>query len=58
MRWLTIDQAAIAAGVTRRTIYRWINTGLRTTGTGETTLIDPTMLEHWRTIRATRKLRG
>lgn len=28
--WLTIPDAARAANVTTRTIYRWINTGLRT----------------------------
>jgi hypothetical protein len=56
VRWLTIDEAAIAAGVSTRTIRRWINTGLRCAGTGEATVVDPVMLEQWRAIRAMRKL--
>lgn len=37
--WLTIPDAALAANVTTRTIYRWINTGLRTRTSCGTTFV-------------------
>lgn len=37
--WLTIPDAARAASVSQRTIYRWINTGLRTRTTCGTTYV-------------------
>lgn len=40
--WLTIPDAAKAANVTQRTIYRWINTGLHTrTSCGQTFIYLP-----------------
>lgn len=37
--WLTIPDAARAARVTERTIYRWINTGLRSRTTCGVTFV-------------------
>lgn len=37
--WLTIPDAAKAANVTQRTIYRWISKGIRTRTTCGTTFV-------------------
>lgn len=46
--WLTIPDAAHAANVTERTIYRWINTGLRTrTSCGTTFVYVPHLIKRF-----------
>jgi len=37
--WLTVPDAAKAAKVTERTIYRWINTGMRSRTSCGTTFV-------------------
>lgn len=49
MPTLTLDAAAASQGVTLRTIYRWINTGLPTLNTPHGTLINSDTLTTWRT---------
>lgn len=47
-RWLTIEQALVVAGVTRRTIYNWMKEGrLRTkrTAGGSTRILEASL---WR----------
>lgn len=55
LTWLKIDEAAIAAGVSTRTIIRWINTGLPAERHDGHWVIDLATLDTWRTIRATRQ---
>lgn len=45
--WLTIPDAAQLAGVTTRTIYRWINTGLQHRKTcGHTYIHLPSLVDY------------
>jgi len=53
--WLRIDEAAIAAGVSERTVIRWINTGLRAKREHGHWLVDLDALDQWRANWATRQ---
>lgn len=55
MTWLRTDEAAIAVGVSERTIYRWINTGLPAQQIDNAWHVDADTLRQWRTIHATRQ---
>ncbi len=55
MTWLRIDEAAIAAGVSTRTIVRWINSGLRSEMRSGIWYVDPDALTSWRAYRAMRR---
>lgn len=55
MKWLKIDEAAVAAGVSTRTIVRWINSGLRAEMRAGVWYIDPEALMSWRSYRAARR---
>ena len=53
--WLRVDEACVAAGISRATLYRWINTGLPAKRINDVWHVDAATLEHWRAIRATRR---
>lgn len=58
MKWLRIDEAAVAAGVTERTIIRWVNSGLPARHEDGHWLIDPEALVKWKAMRATHRALG
>lgn len=54
-QWLKLDEACLAADISRSTLYRWINSGLPTQESSTGLRVDADALDRWRSIRAMRK---
>ena len=57
MTWLTVDEAATAAGVTRRTIHRWMAGGMMFRRTRDGIRVDADAVHIWRHTKHRRPLR-